>query len=104
MAGRGLCPVDASAPFSHIEIQFEDSLLRELVFQFAGDQRFFGFSEKGFIGGEVEIFRELLRERTASSFKRAGFEIFDRGALDAFPVEALMLIERRIFGDDHGAL
>jgi hypothetical protein len=104
MACGGLRSIDASAPFSHVEIQFEDSLLRELMFQFAGDERFFGFSEQGFIGGEIEVFRQLLRDRAAASFKHAGFEIFDRGILDAFPVESLMLKKRRILGDDYGTL
>ena len=45
MAGRRLSAVDALPPFGDVEIQLENTLLRELMFESARDQGFSRFSK-----------------------------------------------------------
>ena len=46
MPGRGFCAIYAPSPFGDVEIQFENALFRQMVFERSRNQRFPRFSEK----------------------------------------------------------
>src|SRR6476620_7852780 len=103
MPCRRLGSVYPHAPFRNVEIQLEDALLRQMLLQRAGNERFLRLSEHRSIGREVEIFCELLRDRAAAALEGALFEVVQRGVLHPFPIETFMGEKRCIFGRDDGA-
>ena len=101
VAGCGFRSIDTLSPFGDVEVQFENTFLRELLFEGASDQGFPGLSKQGSFGREIEIFGQLLGNGAPAAFEFTRLEVVFGGLFDPFPVESFVGEERRIFRPDH---
>jgi hypothetical protein len=97
MTGRCFSPIDALPPLGDVEIQLENTLLREMLFEGASNQSFPRLSKQGPFGRQVEVFGQLLSKGASSTLEFACFEVIQSRILDPLPVESLVSEERRIF-------
>ena len=103
VTARRLGAINARAPFNDIEVEFENALLAEDQLGHRDKGELDAFAEEGAAGAEEKIFDELLRDGGATA-NTAAFHIVFRGDLYGLPIEAMMLIEARVFGGDDGML
>src|SRR5580704_4766341 len=103
VAAGGLRAINAGAPLDHVEIKLEDAPLAEDQLGHRDERELGALSKDGAAGAEEEIFHQLLRDGgTAANF--AAFHIAFGGEFNRVPIEAVMLVEARVFGGDHGVL
>jgi len=102
-AGGGLGTINAGAPFDNIEIELQDALFAENEFGHRDECELRALAEERAAGSEEEILDELLRDGRAAAHAST-FHIVFRSELDGMPVEAVMQVEARVLGGDHGVL
>ena len=100
MARRRLGAEDPVAPFRYVQIEFQDALLGKTPLDLPRDQRLMGFPQEILLGGEIEVLRELLRDRAATPAQLALLPVACECLLEAFPIKPMVLVERRVFRHD----
>src|SRR5207237_1020196 len=80
--------------------EFQNACLRKTPLNLPCDQRLAGLSEETLLGGEVEVLRQLLRDRAAAPAQGALLPIVRDGLREAFPINPVVLVERGVFGRD----
>ena len=99
-ARRGFGAVEAVAEIHLVQIELEDLVLREVVFELRGEQQFAQLAAQRFFAADA-LPRQLLRDGAAALDRFAGARDRDRRADDANRVEAVVIEEAAIFdGDD----
>src|SRR5262245_19906975 len=88
---RGLGPEHAAAPLDHVQIELEDALLVEDRLEHQRDHRLLALAQVAARRGQEEILRELLRDRRAAGDDASPALVLLQRALDAVPVEALVI-------------
>jgi hypothetical protein len=99
----GVCAVNSGSPLDDVEVELEDALLAEDEFGNGDEGELGAFAENGTAGPEEEILDELLRDRRGTAGSRT-LEVVYCGDLDLVPVEAVVLVETRVFSGDDGVL
>jgi len=97
MTGRGLSTIDALPPLGDVEIQLENTFLREMMFEGTRNQSFPRFSKQGPFGRQVEVLGQLLSNGAPPTLEFACFEVILSRILDPLPIEPLVGEKRRIF-------
>ncbi len=95
--------VDPVPPFDHIQIELEDSLLGELSLESSRDQQLPDFANGVLRRRQVEILRQLLRNRAGAARELHPLEVRLHRFLELLVVDTFVLPERAVFGHDHGA-
>ena len=99
MTGR-IRTINPGAPFDHVEVDLQDALLAEKELGQRHECELGAFAEDGAAGSEEEVFYKLLGNGRGSADATA-FPIVVRSDLDLVPIEAMVLVETRIFrGND----
>ena len=102
---RGLFdPVATVTEINVIEIELQNLVLPELLFQAPREECLFDFTRVGPLGVEEEILHDLLRDRRATLACATTLHIHDHRARDAEIVDPLVLVEARVFRGEHGEL
>ena len=92
--------INPGSPFDHIEIDLQDALLAKKELGDGHQCELGAFAEDRAAGSEEEVFYKLLCNR-GSSAGAAAFPILVSSDLDLVPVEAMVLVETRVFrGND----
>ncbi len=103
VAGGGFGAIDPRSELDDIQIDLENPFLGELLFELMGEQCLFDLSQ-GIPGRrEIEVLRELLRDRRGSA--REAFVlpgVFECG-FHLGGIESVVAEERGVFADQHGA-
>ncbi len=102
MTGRRLRAVDAASPLDDIEVEFQNAGFAQAPLHPQGDQGFRQFSPEGFLGIEVEIFRQLLGDRAAPAVEPARLHVALQRIPGRLPIDAVVPVELGILGDDDG--
>src|SRR2546428_6454315 len=100
MAPRRLGAEDLVAPFRDVQVEFQDAFLGEAPLELPGDQRFMHFAQEALLGGEVEVLRQLLRDRAPPALQLSLLPIARERILEALPIKPVVLVERRVLGHD----
>ena len=103
----GFGSVDAGAPLDYVEVELEDALLAEDEFGDGDEGGFGALAEEGVAGAEEEIFDQLLIDGGSAAETVFGIvvvEVTFGGDFHGLPVEAVVLVEARVFGGDDGVL
>ncbi len=50
MLCRGFSTIDSMSPLGHVQVQFKNTLLCQVLFKFPGNQGFLGFPKEGPFG------------------------------------------------------
>src|SRR2546425_9523384 len=100
MARRRLGAEDLVAPFRDVQVEFQDAFLGEAPLELPGDQRFMHFAQEALLGGEVEVLRQLLRDRAPPALQLSLLPIARERLLEALPIKPVVLVERRVLRHD----
>ena len=99
MTGR-VRAINPGSPFDHIEVDLQNALLAKKEFGDRHQGELRAFAEDRAAGSEEEVFYELLGQGRGSAGATA-LPIFVGSDLDLVPIEAMVLVEARVFrGDD----
>jgi len=99
MTGR-VRAINPRPPFDHVEVDLQNAKLAEKEFGHRHQCELRPFAEDRAPGSEEEIFYQLLGNGRGSA-GTIPFKIFAGGDLDFVPIEAMVLVEARVFrGDD----
>ena len=92
LARRGLGAEHAVAPLDDVQVELEDALLRQVILERERDQHLARLAEDAALRRQVEVLRELLRDRAAADLARPSRSVCDR-LLDRAPVDAVVRVE-----------
>ncbi len=95
-ARRRLRAVHAIAPLDHVEIHLENAALAESALQANRQQNLRHLAERIARGAEVQVLRELLRDRAPAADDTLLLPVHARGLLHLGQVESVVSIERRV--------
>jgi len=99
MTGR-IRTINPGSPFDHIEVDLQNALFAKKEFGQRHQCELHAFAEDRAAGSEEEVFYELLCNGRGSA-DATSFQIVAGSDLDLVPIEAMVLVEARIFrGDD----
>jgi len=99
MTGR-VRTINPGSPFDHIQVDLQNALLAEKEFSQRHQCELRAFAEDRAAGSEEEVFYQLLCNGRGSA-EAAALQIVVGSDLDLVPIEAMVLVEARIFrGDD----
>src|ERR1700677_3060368 len=99
MAG-GVRTINPGSPFDYIEGELQNALLAKKEFGQRHQCELRAFAEDRAASSEEEVFYELLRNGRGSA-ETAALQIVAGSDLDLVPIEAMVLVEARVFrGDD----
>jgi len=101
--GGRLRAINAGAPFHNIQIELENALLAEDEFGYGDECGLRGFTNERSAGAEEEVFDQLLGDRGAAA-DAAAFHVFIGSEFHGLPIEAMVLVEARVFSGDNGVL
>ena len=104
-ARRRVRAPDAVAPLDDVEIDLEDARLRQRRLEPPRDDQLAQLAQRIARGREIQVLGELLRD--ACSRRAARRRVSSAcciGHADLLDVDPLVLPERAVFGDQHGAL
>src|SRR2546425_957959 len=94
----------AIAPFRDIQIQLEDAALGQRMLQHPRDGRLLGLADPGTPPRQEQVLCQLLADGRSSRDQLPALLVLRHRKLNRLPVEALVIQEPRILGDDHCAL
>ncbi len=100
---RRLCTINTRAPFDHVEVKLQNALLAEDEFGHRYQRDLRALAKERSARSEEQVFYELLREGRTSA-NPAAFHIFFGSEVDRVPIEAMVLVETRVFSGDDGVL
>ena len=100
---RRLYPINARAPFDHVEIYLQNSPFAKDEFRDRHECGLRALAEERAAGSEEQVFYELLRNRGCSA-SAVAFHIFFGSDLDLLPIESMVLVEARVLCGDHRVL
>ena len=98
---RGVDPIGAGAEIDPVEVDFEDLVLGEAVFEPQRQQRFADFAAEVALRRQEHDLGELLGDGAAALGEMAGAQIGEPGAQEADRIDAEMLVEAPVLGGDH---
>ena len=101
---RGFGAIDAGAPFDDVEVELEDAALAENDFGDGDEREFEDLADDRAARPEEKIFHELLRDGGAPAKAAGALHVVLGGDFHGLPIEAVMLVEARVFGGDDGVL
>jgi hypothetical protein len=91
----------ALADIDLVGVHGEDLLLVEVRLELEGDHHLGDFARDGFLGGEEEVFGELLGDGGAAALLAHGDDVLHDALRGAAPVDAAVLEEAAVFdGED----
>ena len=102
MTGR-VRTVNPGSPFDDVEVDLQNALLAKKEFGRRHQGELHAFAEDRAAGSEEEVFHELLRKGRGSASATA-FPIVVGSDLDLVPIEAMVLVEARIFRGNNSVL
>src|SRR5688572_19733166 len=91
------------AEFDDVQIDLEDPLLRQLVFESVCDHELLQLAHWIFTRREIEVLRQLLRDRRSAMREAAVRPVLPHGLLDSFDIDAFVLVEAGVFRYQDGA-
>jgi hypothetical protein len=95
--------VDARPPLDHVEVDLENTLLREDPLGERRQGEVERFAGRPTVRREKQVLHQLLRDgRAAAETSSTGG--FVPNFIELLPVDAVVLIETTVLGGDHGAL
>ena len=97
-------PVGALAEVNLIHVDLENLLLLQLVFDLQCEQHLVDLARQRLLGREIEIARNLHRDRRCALAAVRLAEVRKARTDDALVVDAAVLIKARIFDREHGVL
>ena len=103
-ARRRFGAVDAVAPLDHIQIQLENARLLQLGLEPPRDDELAQLAQRVLRRRQIEVLGELLRDGAAAAKKASARPVGLERLLQLLEIHALVLPERIVFGDEHGAL
>src|SRR5262249_36163087 len=92
------------SPLDDVEIELEDAALAHARFEHRRENRLLPLAKQAALPREKEVLRELLRDGRAPGDDLAAPLVLLQRALDAFPVETVVLDELGVLGDYDGPL
>jgi hypothetical protein len=96
----GVRAINSGTPFDHIEVDLQNALLAKKEFGQRHQCELRAFAKDRAAGSEEEVFYELLGDGGGSA-EAAALQIVASSDLDLVPIEAMVLVEARVFrGDD----
>ncbi len=98
---RGVDAISAGAEINPVQIDLEDLILGEAVFEPQRQQGLADLAREAALGRQEQVLGELLGDRAAALDDMAGGEIGDRGADEPDRIDAEMAIEAAVLGRDH---
>ena len=101
---RRLRAVDAVAPLDHVEVDLEDARLAQRRLEPPRDEQLAQLAQRVLRRRQVEVLRQLLRDRAAAAEERALLEVPLERLADLLDVDPLVLPEAGVLRDEHGPL
>ena len=96
----GLGAPDAVAPFNQVQVQLEDPHLAQLGFEPPRDQELRQLAIRIARRRQIEILRELLRDRRSAAERLGAIPVGLERRADLADVDPLVREERGVLGDD----
>jgi hypothetical protein len=100
--GRRLDAVDPISPLDDVEVDFQDSLLRERIFQPPGEEGFLELSSVAPLGREKEVLRELLGDGRRPADSAPLLPVALESPPDLVDVESFVAEEARVLAHEDG--
>ena len=100
--GGGGKTISALAQIDLVEVQLQNLVFAQRLLDFVGQQGFVEFTSERTLAAQVEVFGNLLRNRTGTGLHASGHDIADCGARHAPNVYAPVVVEAFVFGGNHG--
>ncbi len=100
--GGGGKTISALTQIDLVEVQLQNLVFAQRLLDFVGQQGFVEFTGERTLAAQVEVFSNLLRNRTGTGLNATGHDVADRGARHAPNVHAPVIVEAFVFGGNHG--
>ncbi|CAB3641830.1 hypothetical protein LMG26685_02008 [Achromobacter mucicolens] len=101
-AGGGRKPIGAMTQIDLVHVELEDLVLGELGFNLERQQQFIELARVGLLRRQIEVARNLHRDRAAALGLGALDDVGQHGACNAHPVDAAVAVETVVLGRQHG--
>jgi len=98
----GVDTIGSGAEINPVQIERQDLLLGEGVFQPERQQQFLTLAPNGAVGRKENILGQLLGDGAAALNQAAGTDIGDDGAHQALGIDAEMAVEAAVFRRQQG--
>jgi RNase P subunit RPR2 len=92
---------DAVSPLDHVEVQLEDSALRQRRFQTARDHQLFQLADRIARRRQVQVLRQLLRDRACAAREAPLLPVGFQRRAKLLQIDAVVLEKRCVFGHEH---
>ena len=94
--------ISALTQIDLVEVQLQNLIFAQRLLDFVGQQGFVELTGERTLAAQVEVFGNLLRNRTGTGLDAAGHDVADRGARHTPNVHAPVVVEAFVFGGNHG--
>lgn len=85
-----------------VEVQLQNLIFAQRLLDFVGQQGFVEFTGERTLAAQVEVFGNLLRNRTGTGLDAAGHDVADCSARHTPNVHTPVVVEAFVFGGNHG--
>ena len=100
--GGGGKTISALTQIDLVEVQLQNLVFAQRLLDFVGQQGFVELTGERTLAAQVEVFGNLLRNRTGTGLNAAGHDVADCGACHTPNVHAPVVVEAFVFGGNHG--